>query len=172
MKHIFFLLSFMLLCSCSSNQKQPDEQGQPESVNTELLVDCEDEMIRPEIVDVISSAYDLAFNSVDTRQAIEEYCTKEFREVQQKYEEINEGAIGSLDYDVWYQAQDAADPAIMVKIVSLKSDNEATVVIELTNFGETQEVTLPLVVESGEWRIDDFIGNAGSAVQTMKANLK
>jgi len=69
-----------------------------------------------------------------------------------------------MDYDHWTQSQDSDNPSMEVKSVSKKSDYKATADIVIRAFPNSSgtPVTLVLVLENGEWRIDDFISNGES----------
>ena len=69
-----------------------------------------------------------------------------------------------IDYNHWTQAQDSDNPSMEVKSVSKKSDYKATADIIIHAFPKSSgtPVTLVLVLEGGEWRIDDFITNGES----------
>lgn len=102
---------------------------------------------------------------------LQKYCTSSFCDLYSKYEEASEGSIGSLDYNLWSQAQDVSEPKIEVKSVNVESLVSAKVKIALTNFGQTKTITLPLVLENDRWMIDDFINTQHSARQLMEEDI-
>jgi hypothetical protein len=68
------------------------------------------------------------------------------------------GEVGFLDSDYWIMAQDfGSDLAVSdVKTVSING-NEALVQLMLHNLGTTKPVSLQLLNEGGNWKIDNFI---------------
>lgn len=62
-----------------------------------------------------------------------------------------------IDSDHWVQGQDAKDPSVEVKTVTVDDATHATAKVVVTNFGKPTEVTLLLVHERGDWYVDNML---------------
>lgn len=99
------------------------------------------------------------------------YCSKDFCDTYDKYEKFLNGNFGSLDYDVWTQAQDTDGFKYKVKDILATGERNVTVIMELTNFGQTQQLKVMLVKESDKWVIDDFVNAQHSCKQLMREDI-
>ena len=99
------------------------------------------------------------------------YCSKDFCDTYDKYEKFLNGDFGSLDYDVWTQAQDTDGFKYKVKDILATGERNVTVIMELTNFGQTQQLKVMLVKESDKWGIDDFVNAQHSCKQLMREDM-
>ena len=99
------------------------------------------------------------------------YCSKDFCDTYDKYEKFLNGDFGSLDYDVWTQAQDTDGFKYKVKDILATGERNVTVIMELTNFGQTQQLKVMLVKESDKWVIDDFVNAQHSCKQLMREDM-
>lgn len=99
------------------------------------------------------------------------YCSKDFCDTYDKYEKFLNGDFGSLDYDVWTQAQDTDEFKYKVKDILATGERNVTVIMELTNFGQTQQLKVMLVKESDKWVIDDFVNAQHSCKQLMREDI-
>ena len=99
------------------------------------------------------------------------YCSKDFCDTYDKYEKFLNGDFGSLDYDVWTQAQDTDGFKYKVKDILATGERSVTVIMELTNFGQTQQLKVMLVKESDKWVIDDFVNAQHSCKQLMREDM-
>lgn len=99
------------------------------------------------------------------------YCSKDFCDTYDKYEKFLNGDFGSLDYDVWTQAQDTDGFKYKVKDILATGERNVTVIMELTNFGQTQQLKVMLVKESDKWVIDDFVNAQHSCKQLMRDDM-
>ena len=99
------------------------------------------------------------------------YCSKDFCDTYDKYEKFLNGNFGSLDYDVWTQAQDTDGFKYKVKDILATGERNVTVIMELTNFGQTQQLKVMLVKESDKWVIDDFVNAQHSCKQLMREDM-
>lgn len=99
------------------------------------------------------------------------YCSKDFCDTYDKYEKFLNGDFGSLDYDVWTQAQDTDGFKYKVKDILATGERNVTVIMELTNFGQTQQLKVMLVKESDKWVIDDFVNAQHSCKQLMREDI-
>ena len=99
------------------------------------------------------------------------YCSKDFCDTYDKYEKFLNGDFGSLDYDVWTQAQDTDGFKYKVKDILATGERNVTVIMELTNFGQTQQLKVMLVKASDKWVIDDFVNAQHSCKQLMREDM-
>ena len=99
------------------------------------------------------------------------YCSKDFCDTYDKYEKFLNGDFASLDYDVWTQAQDTDGFKYKVKDILATGERNVTVIMELTNFGQTQQLKVMLVKESDKWVIDDFVNAQHSCKQLMREDM-
>ena len=76
------------------------------------------------------------------------------------YDEIPDNYMPYMDHGLWDQAQDCENPHITVKSVSKLSKQTASAEILIHCFNdEGRPFTIMLVLEDGEWKVDDFIDN-------------
>lgn len=78
-----------------------------------------------------------------------------------KFEEENAHAdYFCMGYGLWDQAQDCGNPYITVKSVSKLSEQTASAEILIHCYNDDgRPFTIMLVLEDGEWKVDDFIDN-------------
>ena len=91
------------------------------------------------------------------------YCSREWNGLMVKINEIDSmyhrDELGFWEADYWIMGQDWHELSVSdVNVRSLKGDS-ATVTLSLHNLGNMIHVTLQMVHEAGEWRIDNFIDN-------------
>ena len=91
-----------------------------------------------------------------------QYCSRGLTDLMRQVNVIDSlhhpGEVGFLDADYWIMAQDfGSDLAVSdVKTVTM-SGKEAVVQLMLHNLGTTKPVSLKMLNEGGDWKIDNFI---------------
>lgn len=99
------------------------------------------------------------------------YCSKDFCNTYDKYEKFLNGDFGSLDYDVWTQSQDIDGFKYKVKDILATGEKNVTVIMSLTNFGQTTDLKVLLIKENDKWVIDDFVNAQHSCKQLMREDM-
>ena len=182
----WYLLSALLLMACGNNT--PNRHVDNDTLAKEEVVD--NPSIREETVDSeveadvrkrITAIYDHIFGQYLTTDLpfYADTCGYLSASYMKLYEQILEKDslqedIGFFDGDHWIMGQDwDKDLAMRIDSVQVESRSRATCYITITNCGSSERVTLPLVKEEGEWRIDDFILPAlsSSEKKNMQAYL-
>ncbi len=82
--------------------------------------------------------------------------------------DAEEGMIGFFDSDHWVCGQDFSDLSFSVKSVKATGKNQCLAEVEIKNCGAVVNLTLVLVEEKGEWKIDDFVTDGSSEKESMK----
>jgi hypothetical protein len=104
-----------------------------------------------------------------------DYCTRDLNRLFKQIDEIDRlyhsGEMGFIDADYWIMAQDWNELSISdVEVLSL-TPIEASVQFNLHNFGDSKPVALRLLMEDGEWKIDDFL-DVGADFDMKKSMLE
>ncbi len=95
-------------------------------------------------------------------RSYQDYCSNGLTDLMRQVNVMDSlhhsGEVGFLDSDYWIMAQDfGSDLAVSdVKTVTM-SGNEAVVQLTLHNLGTTKPVSLKMLNEGGDWKIDNFI---------------
>ena len=91
----------------------------------------------------------------------DKYCTKEWNSLLQKVNDYdsthNPDEIGFFDADYWVMGQDFAELSISDLNVVKRKGNDAEVEFILHNHSARTKVKLEMVLERGDWYIDNFI---------------
>jgi len=113
------------------------------------------------IYDLVLEGYGRNTVSQNSQVNTEQFTSAEYnnlrREAQRLAPEETPLDVPGADYDHWVMGQDI-DDKVSMEVISV-SDIRATTAkakIRVVNFRPT-EVTLPLVLENGDWLIDSFI---------------
>ena len=113
----------------------------------------------------------------DSVQAFDQrYLSDEFRRLSTAVDRIDSlyypGEIGFRNYDHWVMGQDWYRMSFVVDSVEMLADDSAVAHLSMSSYGsESYPVDLLVLLESGEWRIGDFIGfypEPGSELESMK----
>jgi len=106
-----------------------------------------------------------------------QYCSRDWNDIVKRVKDFDDShdeiEMGFFDADYWVMGQDANELSISdVRLIDLQQD-KALVEFNLKNCGSISLVRLEMVLEGGEWRIDNFIDidhNYGDI--NWKANMK
>ena len=106
-----------------------------------------------------------------------QYCSRDWNDIVKRVKDFDDShdeiEMGFFDADYWVMGQDANELSISdVRLIDLQQDR-AQVEFNLKNCGSISLVRLEMVLEGGEWRIDNFIDidhNYGDI--NWKANMK
>lgn len=112
-------------------------------------------------------------NNIDVNNAIHDYCTEEFIELYRKAEKLS-AATGQLciDYDPWIMAQDFGNVSASITSGKILNEQEGSVIVEITNFGNTTTFSLKTKLEHGSWKVDDFLTMHNNNETSIKEELK
>ena len=139
-------------------------------VKKEIVYD-NNESLKEELKSKVMSIWAEGVQGGNSLFMFKKYCSKDFCDTYDKYEKFLNGDFGSLDYDVWTQAQDNDGFKYKVKDILATGERNVTVIMELTNFGQTQQLKVMLVKESDKWVIDDFVNAQHSCKQLMREDM-
>lgn len=170
-KTLLWALPALMLCACSGNNQNTSASGnEAEPVAEEQAPSAED--VTANISERVSTIYAEALANDDESVALNKYGSANFVDTYAKYSKAIEGMMGSIECNIWSQAQDVSEPKVEVDEVNIESDNKATVTLSLTNFGEKKAINLPVVLEEGEWKIDDIVAMGQSMKSVMLNDIK
>lgn len=171
-KNLLWVLPTLMLCACSGNNQNTSANGnEAETVATEEQSTTTED-VTATITERISTIYSEALANDDESVALKKYGSTNFVETYANYRKAIEGMIGSIECNIWSQAQDVSDPKIEVDEVTIESETKANVVALLTNFGDRKAIALPVVLEDGEWKIDDIVAMGQSMKSVMLDDIK
>ena len=166
MKKLFvFLFPVLMLCPCD---------GFALSNNNEAMAAVQSdnkEAVKDAIATHVKKVYAEALANEDESVALNEYGSASFVDTYAKYCEAT-GGMGSIECNIWSQAQDVSEPKIEIHDVNMESNKKARVFLSLTNFGENKAIGLPLVLEKGVWKIDDIVVMGQSMKGVMQDDIK
>lgn len=78
-----------------------------------------------------------------------------------------------IDYDYWFMTQEELHPSVTVDRARLADARHGEVALTLIDGGEPyNDLTLKMVKEDGEWKIDDFVTDNGAATISIATVLK
>lgn len=104
------------------------------------------------------------------RQILDKYFNKNLADLIWKDETTNNGELGVIDFDIFYNAQDSEIKSFAVGSPKITGD-KATVPVTFTNFGEKKSLTYLLVKEKEAWKISDInYGGNNSLLTYFKAD--
>lgn len=113
-------------------------------------------------------------NPIYGSEATRLYCTKKLQDLLKKAETAHpEEELGPIDYDFWFMTQEDMNPSISVQYANLNDFRHGEVCISLIDNGEAyNEMTLKMVKENDEWKIDDFVTGEGDLEVSIADLLK
>lgn len=95
------------------------------------------------------------------------------RKIRDKDRDIEaQGQIGFFDSDHWVCGQDFQGLSMNIVAISPVTSKKCSADINITNCGTLIHVTLDMVLEKGQWMIDDFRINDISEKEQMQKYLK
>lgn len=109
------------------------------------------------------------FQTTD-RARVDKYFTKELADLIWKDAKTADGAIGAIDFDPLYDAQDI-DIKNLVVGSAVNSKDAGTVPVTFANFGSKKTITFSIKLNGENWRISDIKYSAGQTLlKIIKAN--
>jgi hypothetical protein len=103
------------------------------------------------------------------------YCSKDWNAMLAAIAEADKDKdMGFFDADYWVMGQDYQDISADNIKVERQTEQEATAMLDLHNCGNVIQVRLSLVLEDGQWMIDNFedVSNGLDWKQAMKEYLE
>ncbi len=106
-----------------------------------------------------------------------EYMSSAYNDVLRKVKDIDKkaeanGEIGFFDYDHWVMGQDYQGLKMVVVNVRPTGQGKCSADVDITNCGTTQRIAVALVLENGQWMIDDFVRDGQSEKSQMLEYVK
>ncbi len=174
----FLVLAFAaMLMSCGNRNASSNATASPSSPSPQ------EEAAAPSAADQLNKIYSDVFGWYDRaaddislmdRQPNFDslYLSSSYLALKQQVEkadsaDVAEGMIGFFDSDHWICGQDVADPSYVIKSVE-ENDGKGSAKIQIKNCNTTTELKITLVLEKGNWKIDDFVLNGRSEKESMK----
>ncbi len=112
--------------------------------------------------------------NLDYQEFEEKYTSSEFHRIYSEAKIVDNEELMLFDYDHWTSSQDSDNPSLHSLSIKKLSDNKAIADIKLKlfkDFDSLNEVKLLLVVEKGNWVVDDFITPFDGNEYSLKSNL-
>lgn len=174
-----FILAALIITGCKQKAPAVGAQAETDSTAVEEAA-VPDDSIHTEayisqrvkhIFDVIYEAYKKNDIPANLQISTEQFTSAEYnnllREATSLAPEDTPLDVPGSDYDHWVMGQDF-DKTISMEVLSVSDikANTATAKIRIDNFSPT-EVTLPLVLENGDWLIDSFISTFEAEGKTV-----
>ena len=100
------------------------------------------------------------FSSLENIDSL--YCSADWNEWVARVNDFDrqhedDGMIGFFDADYWIMGQDWQDLSVSdIRVIDM-TDSTATVELNLHNCGSITAVRLEMLLEDGQWQIDNFI---------------
>lgn len=98
-----------------------------------------------------------------SRRFVDKYFDKNLADLIWKDLTTHRDEVGVLDFDPFYNAQDAKITGLHVGRAIVKGD-KATVPVSFSNYGTKQALTYRLAKENGGWKITDIGYSDGSSL--------
>lgn len=105
--------------------------------------------------------FDTIYTSADYRDVLSKVKARD------KQCEAN-GEMGFFDHDHWVCGQDFQNLSMKLVKTEITAPGKCTAAVDITNCGTTTRVSLDLVLENGQWMIDDFKTDNQSEKAQMK----
>ena len=157
------ICALALLCGCQKAAAPANEPQQPVNVDHRVK----------EIYDDVAQTYgnDVMPNKLKNLAPL--YCSKDWNAMLAAIAEADKD-MGFFEADYWVMGQDYQDISADNIKVEQQSEQEATVMLDLHNCGNVTQVRLSLVLEDGQWMIDNFedVSNGLNWKQAMKEYLE
>ena len=90
-----------------------------------------------------------------SRVYLDKYFDKNLADLIWKDLTSNSEEVGVIDFDVFYNAQDASIKNLQIGKAVIKGST-ATVPVHFTNYGRNENLVYSLVREGGAWKISDI----------------
>ncbi len=105
--------------------------------------------------------FDSIYTSADYKEALRKVKARD------KQSEAN-GEMGFFDHDHWVCGQDFQNLSMKLVKTEATAPSKCTADVDITNCGTTTRVELDLVLENGQWMIDDFKTDGQSEKAQMR----
>ena len=103
-----------------------------------------------------------------SRKYLDKYFDKYLADFIWKDQTTHNGEIGAIDFDLFYNAQDAKIANLQIGRAVVTGER-ASVPVSFTNFGKKEKLVYKLVQESGAWKISDIsYGNSFTLLKVFK----
>ena len=156
------LLATLIATGCkqkaaTTETPDPTDSTADDSIHTEAYIS---QRVK-HIYDLIYDSYRKNAVNANRQISTEQFTSAEYNNLQREATRLtpkdNMLDIPGADYDHWVMGQDI-DRKLSMEVLSVSdiTAQTATAKIRVHNF-EPTEVTLPLVLENGDWLIDSFI---------------
>ena len=153
------LAALLVTIAACSNSVKVDNQADGRLRDTTALIQ--------RVMDIYGVAL-WQYNEMDSHGTAEPwmdvdkmFCTRDWNawlsRVNQFDEKYNDGMVGFFEADYWIMGQDWDDLSVSDVHVKTMNDSTATVELNLHNCGCVTALQLLMLLEGGEWKIDDFI---------------
>ncbi len=173
MRALYVLMLTIVVASCSSTGNKPNQTNgkslgdSVKSTDSYNKQDSTDQAARKALQTIYADVfkwYAKAEKDISVLKNMPDfdakYMSAEYKELKRKTKTFDDkhatqGEVGCFDYDHWICGQDFQN--LSMKIVKMVVDSgKCSADIEITNCGTKNSVTVDLVWENGEWKIDDF----------------
>ncbi len=120
------------------------------------LVGCAQDDADKKISSLITSIY----SDVDAQNLVHKFCSKDYVDLYDQVIKIDdalseEGLIGYYDYNHWIHAQDMSGYSFEIESIDVRK-KEACAEVLVNNCGQQTSITLSLVKEGNDWKVDDL----------------
>lgn len=159
MRKLLLLAVFLVTIAACTVSGKVDNRAGNRLRNTTALVQ--------RVMDIYGVAF-TQYNEMDSHGSAEPwlnvdgmFCSRDWnawvKRVQKYDTEVDDGMAGFFEADYWIMGQDWDELSVSDVHVQTMNDSTATVNLNLHNCGDVTAVRLEMLLEDGEWRIDNFI---------------
>lgn len=170
-KYLLLVVTAFVLCGCQGRVVSTDKVDAETAVNQKPDAEAVADRVQ-EIYSVVFKEYNLedSLRNLDQLEGMgayghrgefmQNFCSQEWNRLSRQIHEIDSlhhsGELGFWSADYWIMGQDWHNLSISDVEVLAVTPAEAAVLLQLHNFDSSKPVALRLVLEDGEWKIDDF----------------
>lgn len=176
----FFLAVISLACSTAKVAEQTNSNGTAEAAQVpaatsspaaEPVTGFAPDLVVTHLYKQHGTNKDPFFQSKD-RSLVDKYFTRTLADLIWKdATRKNQNEVGALDGDPLYNAQDVEIKNLAFGAAEVKGD-KAQVAVTFENFGKKQKLKYSLLMEKGNWKIDDIdYGEGQTLVKWLKEGL-
>jgi hypothetical protein len=172
MKLLYALLLVLALTGCGNRTKS----AQPASTDTTAMATTALTSIYSDVFGWYTKAESDPSLTDNDPNFEDRYMSANYKKVLRQVEEKDkkltaEGFVGFFDYDHWVCGQDYQHPSMRIVSMKVTALARCHAEVDISNLGTKTRVGIDLVLENGDWKIDDFHTNGTSELARMNEYL-
>lgn len=182
MRNLLILSLVLALCGCSQSSNNGGQQST--AADTTAVDNSQEQNVEARVQAIYADVFGWYAKAEKDPSVLQkmpdfdsQYTSAGYKDALSKVKAIDkqaeaDGEIGFFDSDHWIQGQDFQGLKMAVVNVVPEGKDKCKADVDITNCGATKRIALTLVLEEGQWMIDDFVADGQSEKAQMLDYVK